>query len=123
MPRYEVRADLAEVEATLREALTPQELATLRIEAAPKAANNPFAPGARRGEPVSTTVLVWIAGAAESFQDFAQRPAVGILSQHQFGRKRAGNRQGTLLNALVYRPLPVPVRSARVVFERRSEGP
>ena len=35
MPRYEVRADLAEVEATLREALTPQELATLRIEAAP----------------------------------------------------------------------------------------
>ncbi|BDE73494.1 hypothetical protein [Delftia lacustris] len=66
MPRYEVRADLAEVEATLREALTPQELATLRIEAAPKAANNPFAPGARRGEPVSTTVLVWIAGAAAS---------------------------------------------------------
>ncbi len=67
MTRYEVRADLAEIEATLREALTPQELAALRIEPAPKAAaSNPFAPGARRGEPVGTTVLVWIAGAAAS---------------------------------------------------------
>lgn len=66
MTRYEVRADLAEIEATLRGALTAQELAALRIERAPKTASNPFAPGARRGEPVSTTVLVWIAGAAAS---------------------------------------------------------
>lgn len=66
MTRYEVRADLAEIEAMLRGALTAQELAALRIERAPKLASNPFAPGARRGEPVSTTVLVWIAGAAAS---------------------------------------------------------
>lgn len=66
MTRYEVCADLAEIEATLSEALTPQELASLRIEAAPKPASNPFAPGARRSEPVGTMVLLWIAGAAAS---------------------------------------------------------
>lgn len=66
MTRYEVRADLAEIEAMLREALTPQELAALRVEQAPRPASNPFAPAARRGEPISATVLVWIVGAAAS---------------------------------------------------------
>ena len=55
MPRYEVRADLAEVEATLREALTPQELATLAHRGGAEGCEQSFsAPGARRGEPVST---------------------------------------------------------------------
>lgn len=61
MAQYEVTGDLAEVTKLLKDALTADELAALRIEAGQS--SNPFAVQPRRGEPISTTVLIWISGA------------------------------------------------------------
>jgi hypothetical protein len=61
MTKYRVTGDPTEVAKLLRDALTPEELASLKIEASPS--SSPFAVQPRRGEPISTTVLVWISGA------------------------------------------------------------
>jgi hypothetical protein len=61
MTKYQVTGDPAEVTDLLKSALTAEELAALRIESGPSA--NPFAVQPRRGEPISTTVLIWISGA------------------------------------------------------------
>lgn len=66
MNRYLVCADPTEIEATLQDRLTPQELASLRIESLPKPSRSPFAPGPRRADPTGTTVVVWIVGAVAS---------------------------------------------------------
>jgi hypothetical protein len=61
MTKYQVTGDPAEVAALLKGALTAEELAALRIESSPS--GNPFAVQPRRGEPITTTVLIWIGGA------------------------------------------------------------
>lgn len=61
MTRIKIEADRAEVVAALNEVLTPEELGTIQIVGPDS--GNPLDRTPRRAEPLTVTILVFVAGA------------------------------------------------------------